>query len=324
MAFKVLVTARSFRKVPGRHQELLREPGYEVMESPQDRPLREAEMIELIGDVDGAIPGLDEMTAAVIEASRQLKVISRYGVGVDNIDLKAATAAGVVVTNTPGTNQIAVAELTLGLMLALARHIPQHDAKTKAGSWKRTTGVELAAKTLGIIGLGQIGREVIKRAAGFAMRFLVHTRYPDGDFGQAYGVEFVSLERLLQEADFVSLHCVLTPERVDLINEEALKAMRPTAYLINTARGELVDEMALYRALEEGWIAAAAMDAFREEPATNSPLLKLDNFIASPHAGAATYESVGRMGLMASQNLIAVLEGERPPHVVNPEVYGQT
>lgn len=318
---KILVTARSFRKTPGRHKELLEQSDHQVVESPLDRPLKEAEMVELISDVDGAILGLDEVTAKVIEAGRQLKVLSRYGVGVDKVDLEAATEAGVVVTNTPGTNHIAVAELTLGLMLSLARRIPQHDRTVKEGSWARVRGTELAGKTLGIVGLGWISREVIRRASAFDMKIVVHSRYPDQDLADHYGVEYLPLERLLKESDFISLHCAVTPERVGLIGEEELRAMKPTSYLINTARGELVDEAALYRALQEGWIAGAAMDAFKEEPATDSPLVKLDNFIATPHIGAATYESILRMGTLAVENALQVLRGERPPYVVNPEVY---
>jgi len=212
-------------------------------------------------------------------------------VGVDRVDLEAATAAGVVVTNTPGTNHIAVAELTLGLMLSLARRIPQHDRSVKEGSWERVRGTELAGKTLGIVGLGWISREVIRRASAFGMKILVQTRYQDEELADEYGVEYPSLEDLLKGSDFVSLHCAFTPERADLIGEKELRVMKPTSHLVNTARGELVNERALLRALQEGWIAGAAMDAFKEEPATGSPLVRLGNFIATPHIGATTLES---------------------------------
>ena len=318
---KILVTARSFRKNPGRHRELLEQSGYEIVESPLDRPLKETEMVELIGDIDGAILGLDYVTANVIEAGQQLKVLSRYGVGFDRVDVAAATAAGIVVTNTPGTNHIAVAELTLALMLSLARRIPQHDRTVKQGSWDRVQGSELAGKTLGIVGLGLISREVIRRASAFDMTILIQSRYPDGELTDRYGVEYVPLEDLLQRSDFVSLHCTVTPERYDLIGEKELRAMKPSSYLVNTARGELVDEEALLVALQEGWIAGAAMDAFKQEPATASPLVRLDNFIATPHIGATTHESVLRMGVLAAENTLQVLRGERPAYVVNPEVY---
>ena len=318
---KVLVTARSFRKTPGRHKELLEQSGYRIIESPLDRPLKEGEMVELITDVDGAILGLDDVTAKVIEAGCQLKVLSRYGVGVDRVDLRAATEAGVVVTNTPGTNHIAVAELTLGLMMSLARRIPQHDRSVREGSWERVRGSELAGKTLGIVGLGWISRELIRRASAFDMKIVVQTAYPDKELADHYGLEYVPLADLLERADYVSLHCAVTPERCDLIGEKELRAMKRSCYLINTARGELVDEEALLTALQEGWIAGAAMDAFKEEPATASPLVRLDNFIATPHIGAATFESILRMGTLAVENTLQVLRGERPPYVVNPEVY---
>lgn len=318
---KILVTPRSFRETPGRHKELLDESGHEIVESPLDRPLKEAEMVELVRDIDGAILGLDDVTAQVIDAGEQLKVLSRYGTGVDRVDLEASTAAGVVVTNTPGTNSIAVAELTLGLMISLARLIPQHDRSIKQGSWERVRGTELGGKALGIVGLGSIGREVIKRASAFDMKIIVQTGYADKELADRYGLEYVSLDKLLEEADFVSLHCALAAERYELIGEQELKAMKPSSYLINTARGELVNEDDLLSALQEGWIAGAAMDAFREEPATDSPLVRLDNFVATPHTGAATYESILRMGTLAVENALQVLRGERPAYVVNPEVY---
>ena len=321
MTYRILVTARSFRKTPGEHHEMLERAGCEVINSPHDRPLRADELLELIKDVDGAILGLDEVTAQVISAGKRLRVLSRYGVGVDSVDLEAATREGVVVTNTPGANQIAVAELTLGLMLSLARRIPQHDNIARRGEWRRVTGTELADKSLGIIGLGQISREVIRRAASFEMRILVHTGYPEEALAKRYGVEYILLEGLIEESDFVSLHCSLTPERVGLIGEAQLRAMKPTAYLINTARGELVDEGALFRALKEGWILGAASDVFAQEPPLGSPLLGLDNFIATPHIGANTKESVLRMGVTAVENAFIVLGGKRPKHVVNPEVY---
>ncbi len=318
MKGKILATPRSFRKSPGRHKEMLKEAGYELVESPFQGLATEEEMIDLIGDMDGCILGLDPATARVIAAAPRLKVISRYGVGLDNIDVDAATAAGVVVTRTIGANHVAVAEFTVGLILALARSIPQHERIAKAGSFNAMIGVELAGSTLGIVGLGLISREVIGRAIAFGMNVLVYTGHPDTDLE---GVTYTPLESLLREADFVSLHCAFTPERLNLIGREELQAMKPTAYLVNTARGELVDEGALYLALKEGWIAGAACDVFVHEPPVGSPLLELDNCLATPHAGARTHQAVMRMGLMASENALKVLGGERPEHVVNPQVY---
>lgn len=322
MSFKIVVTPRSFLRTAGQHHELLEQAGCEVVPNPFDRSLKANELKELIADADGAILGLDECPAEVIQAAPKLRVISRYGTGTDKVDLEAATKAGVVVTVTPGTNHVSVAELTMGLLLALARRIPQHSATAKQGSWKRITGTELADKNLGIVGLGQISREVTKRAYCFGMHLLVHTSYPDKELSTRYGVRYGDLDQLLTESDFLSLHCALTPPRVKMISESELRTMKPTSYLVNTARGELVDEEALAMALEEGWIAGAASDVMTKEPPDPSnPLLRLENFILTPHAGAATEESVLRMGILSVENALQVLKGGRPFHVVNPEVY---
>lgn len=324
MSFKMLVTPRSFLRTVGQHHELLEQAGCEVVPNPFDRSLTANELKGLIADADGAILGLDECPAEVIQAAPKLRVISRYGTGTDKVDLEAATKASVVVTVTPDTNHISVAELTMGLLLALARRIPQHNATAKQGSWKRFTGIELADKNLGIVGLGRISLEVIKRAYCFSMHLLVHTSYPNEGLSTKYGVRYGNLDQLLAESDFLSLHCVLTPQRVRMISEPQLRAMKPGSYLVNTARGELVDEQALATALEEGWIAGAASDVMTKEPPDPSnPLLRLENFILTPHAGAATEESVLRMGILSVENALQVLKGERPSHVVNPEVYGR-
>jgi len=319
---KILVTARSFRQTPGRHHELLEQSGHEVMESPVDRPLKEAELVELIGDADGVILGLDYVTAEVIEAGGQLKVLSRYGVGVDRVDLEAATEAGVVVTNTPGTNHIAVAELTLGLMLSLARLIPQHNRRAKEGSWAREKGTELAGKTVGIIGLGTVGREVAKRLRGFDAKLVVHDPYVSADVVEGQGAQRVDLETLLREADIVTLHAPLTEKTRGMLGQQEFLLMKPAAYLVNTARAELTDEDELYEVLKSGGIGGAALDVFAQEPPPpDYPLLQLPNVVATPHVGATTYESIVRMGTMAVENTLQALRGERPAHVVNPEVY---
>lgn len=326
MSFKMVVTPRSFLRTAGQHHELLEQAGCEVVPNPFDRPLKTNELKELIADADGVILGLDECPAEIIQAAPRLRVISRYGTGIDKVDLEAATKAGVVVTVTPGTNHISVAELTIGLLLALARRIPQHNATAKQGSWKRITGIELADKNLGIVGLGKISHEVIKRAYCFGMHLsvhLVHPSYSDEELSSKYGVRYGELDLLLAESDFLSLHCVLTPQQVGMISEPQLRAMKPGSYLVNTARGELVDEEALAKALEEGWIAGAASDVMTKEPPDAShPLLRQDNFILSPHAGAATEESALRMGILSVENALQVLNGKRPYHVINPEVYG--
>jgi D-3-phosphoglycerate dehydrogenase len=323
MSHKVLVTARSFRRQPGEHKRILQEAGCELIETSNTQPLTEAEMIPLVGDADALIIGLDQVTARVIEAGPRLKVVSKYGSGVDHIDLDAATRCGVVVTSTPGANSIAVAELTIGLMLTLARHIAQHAQSVKAGSWKRIVGVELAKKTLGIVGLGQVGQAVAQRARSFEMRIVYNDVRRRRDLEGEGWLSYANRSTLLTDSDIVSLHCPLTAQTYGLIGEDQLRAMKPSSFLINTARGGLVDETALTQALRQGWIAGAASDAFVHEPPRASPLLELDNFIGTPHAGAATREAIERMAVMAARNTIQALRGQRPLHVVNPEVFSR-
>jgi D-3-phosphoglycerate dehydrogenase len=323
MAHKVLLTARSFRQHPGEHKRILEDSGCELVESSNLAPLTATEMIPLVGDVDAVIVGLDQVSAEVIAAGPRLRVISKCGAGLDHIDLQAATRHGIVVTSTPGANAISVAELTLGLMFALARRIPQHNHAVKSGTWKRVAGVELATKTLGIIGLGHVGLAVAHRARGLDMNILYHDLHRHKDLELEHGWTYVDLGLLLRDSDFVTLHCPLTPELHHLIGEAQLRAMKPTAFLINTARGGLVDEAALARALCQGWIAGAASDAFVQEPPLGSPLLSLDNFIATPHTGATTHEAIQRVAMMAAQNTVQALRGQRPPNVANPEVYAR-
>ena len=317
MSDRILVTARSFRATEGPHKQILRDAGYDLVECSQNRPLTAAELTPLMTDVVGAILGLDEVTAGVLAQAGRLKVISRFGVGTDSVDIGAATEAGIVVTITPGANSVAVAELTLGLILALARQIPYHDRVVRAGQWTRIQGIELSGAVLGIVGFGRIGREVGSRAAALGMRVLFYDPFPP-EGGQA---ESCTIDELLARSDVISLHLPLTKATRNLIDARALALMKPSALLVNTARGGLVDEPALYEALASGKLAGAACDVFASEPPGDSPLLRADNFIGVPHIGSATLQTTLKMGLLASQNALAVLRGERPEGVVNPAVY---
>lgn len=320
MAYQVLVTARSFGKVDGAHQDYLAQHGCETHLRAQANPMTAAELRQIIAGYDGVILGLDICDASVIEAADRLKVISRYGAGVDAVDLEAAARRGIAVTNTPGANRIAVAELTIGMIFALARNLPQAANAARRNQWLRTPGWELAGKTLGLIGLGAIGREVAARATALGMRVLAYDPYTGDD---EPGVERVDLPTLLRDSHVVSLHCAATPETENLINAERIAAMRDGAYLINTARGSLVDESALYQALTSGKLAGAALDVFRDDPPTDHPLLQLDNCIGTPHLGATTVESAQRMALMAAQNLVAVLRGEPCDFIVNSQAFNR-
>lgn len=319
---KVLVTARSFRKMQGDHWRVLQDAACEVFTPEQDQPLKEAEMISLIGDMDAALVGNDAVTEQVIAAAPHLKVVSKHGVGVDNVDVAAATRAGVIVTNTPGANQVAVAEMTVTLIMALSRKIAYHDNVVKSGGWSRIIGTELAGKTIGIVGLGRIGKEVVLRLKGFQVKFLAYDVYQDDTFAAENGVRFVTLDELLSEADIVTLHAVLTSDTQGFIGERELELMKPSSLLVNTARGGLVDEQALYQALKNNRLAGAGLDVFAEEPPKDSPLLQLgDKVLLTPHLGAQTTETVLRMGQMAAENIVQVLRGERPIGLVNPDVY---
>jgi D-3-phosphoglycerate dehydrogenase len=267
-------------------------------------------------DADGVIAGLEPWTADMLENAPKLRIISRYGVGYDAVDLDAAKKAGVKVAVTPGANADSVADLAVTLMLAAARHVPYMDASIKAGGQKRPAGVELWRKTLGVVGTGRIGKGVIKRLSGFEMRFLCYDTYKDDAFLSAYGGRYVDLYTLLREADFITLHSPLTDETRNMIGGPQFSIMKKNAVLVNTARGGIIDEAALYQALKDGEIGAAALDATVEEPPYNSPLCCLPNCILTPHAGAATVEAAYNMGMMAAKNLLDVLNSGTCPNLV--------
>lgn len=305
--YKILCTSRSFGREYEKPLELLKNNGCEIVMNPLGRSLRENELMPLIKGIDGVIAGDDEITAKVIEASDKLKVISKHGVGVDNIDIAAAMARGIVVTNTPGVNADAVADLVFGMILCLARKIIESDRMTKEGGWERICGVSVCGKTIGIIGLGRIGKKVALRAKGFNMKILVGDIFEDKDFNKIYNVTFCGLEEILTKADFIVIACNLTVDTKGLIGEKEFSLMKGDAYLINTARAEIVDKKALVNALEEKMIAGAAIDVYEKEPPIDNSLLGLDNVITTSHIGAYTKEAMKKMGNMAAQNTLDIL-----------------
>ena len=296
----IAVTPRSFRQTPGPHLDRLRAE-LDVRFPDLDRPLDEGEMVELVRGCEGLIVGVDRVTRQVLEAG-PLRVVVKYGSGMDNIDVEAARALDVQVSSTPGANARSVAELAIALLLALARNVASHDRGVRAGSWRRVTGVELAGKQLGIVGYGAIGREVARIARGLDMNVVAHDPLID-----EAEVPLVDLDALYEESDAVTLHLPLTEETRGLVGARELAAMRPTAFLINTARGGLVDEAALAEALRSGGLAGAALDGFDAEPLGDSPLRELDNVVLSPHAGASTHEAVLRTAARAVDQLLAAL-----------------
>jgi D-3-phosphoglycerate dehydrogenase len=282
------------------------------MTNDQDRAPTEEELLKLIPEADALISGTEPVTAGVLAAATRLKVIAKHGVGYENIDLSAAKARGVPVAVAGGAIADSVADMTIGLLLALARQIPQGNASVKSGEWKRFVGPELRGKSLGLVGLGQIGKEVCRRGKGFGMSLLAYDAYPDQTFAASWGVKYVSLEHLLTQSDFISLHLPVTPQTRQFIDREKLGLMKSSAFLINTARGELSDEAALYEALKSGRLAGAAADVFTNEPPHQNPLLQLENFIAMPHSAGQTPEGLRRMGEITAENILRVLRGEEP------------
>lgn len=316
---RVLVTPTSFGRGDADLRPTLEAAVGQVLYSPHSRPLTAAELAELLPGCDGYIAGLDDVSAAALAAADRLRVIARYGAGVDRIDLAAAAARGIVVTNTPAANAAAVAELTIGLLVALARRIPALDRETRAGGWPRASGAALEGKTIGLVGFGAIGRRVARRLQGWECTLLAYDpAVTAGDpEAAALGVRLLPLVALLAAGDFISLHAPAAPSTRGLVDAAFLAAMRPGAYLINTARGELVDEAALAAALHSGRLAGAALDAFAHEPpGLDHPLFALPNVIATPHIGAHTDGAARAMGWGSVRDLLAVLAGKMPSHRV--------
>ncbi len=278
---------------------------------------------ELLAAVDGyeaiMVRSQTRLTREVIEAAGSLKVIGRAGIGVDNIDLEAATEKGVVVVNAPTGNVISAAEHAIALMMALARNIPDANASLKGGKWdrKRFRGLEVRGKTLGIVGLGQVGSEVARRARGLEMRVLSHDPFVAEERARTLGVELVPLEKLLQESDFLTVHTTLTEGTRSLIGEDELRQMKPTARIINTARGGIVNEEALDAALKDGRLAGAALDVFQTEPLTSHPLFDNEKVVVTPHLGASTVEAQERVAVDVAEQIIAVMKQEPAQNAVN-------
>ncbi len=308
---RILLTTTSFQDTPGDHHRLLESQGFEIVR--ERGPLPEARMLELAGDFDAFLCGDDAITRAVIEKSLpRLKVISKYGIGLDKIDVQAATEKKIPIGFCPGVNHTTVAEHTFGLLLALYRHIVTECNHVKKGEWKRLTGHELMGKTIAVVGLGRIGKEVAIRARAFGMKVIGFDIYWDEAFAAEHQVErAAAVDDLIPVADIISLHTNLSPETRNLINAARLKTMKSEAVVLNCARGELVDTAAMVDALHSGEIAGYGCDVLDSEPPpADHPLFSTPNTVITPHIGSRTYESVLRQATMATQNMINLLNGE--------------
>jgi glyoxylate reductase len=295
---------------------------------PEDAPLKPAQLVEACREVEGLLVVGVRVNEEVVRQAPRLRVVANCGVGYDHIDVAACTARRIPVTNTPGVLTDSTADLAFALLLAVARRVVESDRFIRAGRWKQWEwGMLWAAdvhhKTLGLWGFGRIGQAVARRGRGFAMRILYHSRHRATEaLERELDAQYVSREILLHESDFLSLHVPLRPQTHHLIGADELALMKPTAFLINTARGKVVDEEALVAALKTGKIAGAGLDVFEHEPHPHPDLLKMDNVVLMPHVGSATGETRLKMALLAAENLIAALQDRHPPNVVNPEVYG--
>ncbi|MDN5337340.1 MAG: D-3-phosphoglycerate dehydrogenase / 2-oxoglutarate reductase [Thermotogaceae bacterium] len=308
---KVLIVTRTFGKYSNEPIELLKNKGFEIFKG---------DNIDSLEGFDALIVGTNKVTRNMLENS-SIKIIAKHGVGVDNIDLKAATQLGIPVTITLGANSSSVAELTIAYIFTLSRNlINVHKELFENRVWGSHIGIEIAGKILGIIGFGSIGREVAKRAVCLGMKVLIYDPYVHKEQIEKFDVKMVDLETVLKESDFVSLHVPLVDETRKMIGEKELNLMKPSAFLINTSRGGLVDELALANALKSKKIAGAALDVFENEPLKDSPLFECENVIMTPHIGAHTFEAIYKMNMMAAKSIIEFFEGQIPENVVNKEV----
>ena len=289
--------------------------------------LSQAQVAAACREAEGLVASGTPVSAEVLEQAPHLRVVSTVGVGYDAIDVAACTRRRVIVTNTPGVVTEATADLTFALLLAVARRIVEADRYVREGNWKYWTwgcmwGTNPSGKTLGILGFGRIGQAVARRARGFSMRILYHDVYrPSAEQERELGVEYVDRETLFREADFLVMHVPLAAETHHLIGAAELALMKPTAFIINTSRGKVVEEAALVEALQSKRIAGAGLDVFEFEPRISPALLAMPNVVVSPHMGTATRETRLAMAMMATDDLLAALAGRRPPHLVNPEVW---
>ncbi|HRR91479.1 MAG TPA: D-glycerate dehydrogenase [bacterium] len=320
---KVYIT----RRIPEPGIEMIRKE-HDVEVNPYDRVLTREELLQAVKGRDGILCLLtDKIDAEFFDAAGpQLKVVSNYAVGYDNIDVDEATKRGIVVTNTPGVLTETTADLAWALIMSVARRIVEADKFTRAGKYEGWApmlflGQDVHGKTLGIVGMGRIGQAVARRAKGFNMKVLYNDirRIPE-ELEKELNATFASMDEVIENSDFISLHTYLSPETYHLINEEKLKKMKKTAYLINTSRGPVIDEAALVKALKEGWIAGAGLDVYEFEPKLVPGLAECENAVLLPHIASASVETRTKMATMAAENLLAVLAGRMPPNPVNPEV----
>ena len=310
---KVLVTATNYSKYCQAGKKILENAGCEILENPHGRPYTFDELKEIVEDIDGVVVGVDDWNEDVFKLAPKLKGMARFGVGVDNIDLNAAKEHGIIVCNSPGINSSAVAEQAVAILLSLIRNIPEMNSAVRKGEWPRPMFHELKSRTIGFLGFGAIARNVAQRLAGFGPEMIAYDKYPNQEAADKLGVRLVSQEEVLKESDIISIHLPATDETKHLINKETIQQMKDGVYIVNTARGSIVNEADMAEALESGKAAGFGTDVFEHESIDLSgPLFKYDNYIATPHVSAETFENCETTSVVTARALLAVFEGREP------------
>jgi len=304
---KILITPRSFGKHNDAPFKILEEKGLEIVRNDTGGIMTEADMKAAIAGAEGVIIGVDPLNASVLAEAPEIRAVAKYGVGTDNIDLDYCKEKGIKVSITTGANSEAVADYTFALILALARKVIEIDSRCREKDWTKITTSDVAGKTLGLIGLGSIGKGVVSRAKGFGMEVLAYRRNWDEEYGRTAGVSLASVDEICERSDFISLHTPLTEETKNIIGKRELELMKPGAFIVNTARGGLIDEESLLTMLEEGRIGGAGLDVFAKEPPDDDRWYALKNVVMGSHCGASTTGAAESMSMMSAKNLIADL-----------------
>lgn len=317
MTKKILVTATNYSQLCAEAKKLFEDNGCEVIENTFGRPMTFDELKVRVGDIDGVIAGVDTWNDDVFAIAPKLKVISRFGVGVDNIDIEAARKRGIKVTNAAGGNANAVAELTIGLIIAAMRAIPQLHATTRQGAWDRFVGNELVGRTVGLLGFGNIAQKVARKLSGFDVTVIAYDKYPNLEAAAKLGVTMVEADEVIGRADILCMLLPSLPETRRFMNADVFGRMKNGAYFVNTARGALVDESALASALSSGKLSGAAIDVYEREPSSaDNPLFRLDRIVTTPHTAAETYETYTGIGAITARAVLDVLAGRVPKNLL--------
>lgn len=317
MAHKILVTATNYSQLCSAAKSLLEKSDCEIIESPFGRPMTFEEIKDHIDDVEGVVAGVDDWNEEVFKIAPKLKVISRFGVGVDNIDIEAARKHGIQVTNAAGGNSNAVAELTIGLIISAMRNVPQLHATTREGQWDRFSGYEVINRTVGLLGFGNIARSIAKKLQGFDVNIVAYDKYPNMDAAKELNVSMMESDEVIAAADVLCMMLPSLPETQHFMNAETFAKMKDGSYFINTARGALVDEKALADALTSGKLRAAAIDVYEQEPTSpTNPLFNIPNIVTTPHTAAETYETYHSVGLITANAILDVFAGRTPKNIL--------